>query len=42
MLMKDEFVIGINYWPIDSAMSWWHRFDAGGKKLWGQASVIRY
>lgn len=20
--MKDEFVIGINYWPIDSAMSW--------------------
>ena len=27
--MKDEFVIGINYWPIDSAMSWWHRFDAG-------------
>ena len=27
--MKDEFVIGINYWPIDSAISWWHRFDAG-------------
>jgi endo-1,4-beta-mannosidase len=26
--MKDEFVTGVNYWPIDSAMSWWHRFDA--------------
>ncbi|MFB3887729.1 MAG: beta-galactosidase [Thermodesulfobacteriota bacterium] len=26
--MKDEFVTGVNYWPIGSAMNWWHRFDA--------------
>ncbi|MGQ9645175.1 MAG: glycoside hydrolase 5 family protein [Thermodesulfobacteriota bacterium] len=30
--MKDEFVIGVNYWPIESAMDWWHRFDAGAVK----------
>jgi endo-1,4-beta-mannosidase len=27
--MKDEFVTGVNYWPTESAMNWWHRFDAG-------------
>ena len=26
--MKDEFVTGVNYWPVESAMSWWHHFDA--------------
>ncbi len=25
--MKDERVIGLNYWPIESATTWWHRFD---------------
>jgi len=25
--VRDENVIGVNYWPIDSAMNWWHRFD---------------
>ncbi len=25
--MKDESILGINYWPIDTAMAWWHRFD---------------
>lgn len=29
MFMKDEFVLGVNYWPIESAMNWWHGFDAG-------------
>jgi hypothetical protein len=28
MFMKDEFVLGVNYWPIESAMNWWHGFDA--------------
>lgn len=27
--MKDEFITGVNYWPIEPAMTWWHRFDAG-------------
>ncbi len=25
--MKDRQLIGLNYWPIDSATTWWHRFD---------------
>lgn len=27
--MKDEFMTGVNYWPIESAMDWWHCFDPG-------------
>ncbi|MCX8118128.1 MAG: cellulase family glycosylhydrolase [Desulfobacterota bacterium] len=27
--MEDGFTLGVNYWPIESAMSWWHRFDPG-------------
>ncbi|MEM2936779.1 MAG: hypothetical protein QW231_06355 [Candidatus Bathyarchaeia archaeon] len=25
--MSDEFIKGVNYWPIESAMNWWQRFD---------------
>lgn len=25
--MREERVIGLNYWPIDSGTTWWHRFD---------------
>ncbi len=27
--MRDEWVIGVNYWPIESGMYWWQRFDPG-------------
>ncbi len=27
--MKDEFMTGVNYWPIEAAMDWWHCFDPG-------------
>lgn len=26
--MKNEFITGVNYWPIESAMNWWHCFDS--------------
>lgn len=26
--MKNEFVTGVNYWPVESAMNWWHYFDS--------------
>ena len=25
--MRGKEMIGVNYWPIDSAMDWWRRFD---------------
>jgi endo-1,4-beta-mannosidase len=28
-MFMNEFITGVNYWPIESAMDWWHRFDAG-------------
>lgn len=27
--MEDKFITGVNYWPIESAMGWWHCFDPG-------------
>jgi endo-1,4-beta-mannosidase len=27
-----KFRLGINYWPVSSAMYWWRRFDAGEVK----------
>ncbi|NWF91876.1 MAG: beta-galactosidase [Syntrophaceae bacterium] len=26
--MENEFITGVNYWPIESAINWWHGFDA--------------
>ncbi len=27
--MSDAFILGINYWPRQTAMAWWKEFDAG-------------
>jgi len=27
--MKDERMVGVNYWPIESGMAWWRSFDEG-------------
>ncbi len=28
-MRRAEFRLGVNYWPVSSAMYWWRRFDAG-------------
>jgi endo-1,4-beta-mannosidase len=27
MSLFDRFILGINYWPRDTAMYWWREFD---------------
>ncbi len=27
--MRGEYIKGLNYWPADSGINWWHRFESG-------------